>query len=51
MKDTQKIISEFDRFKYELGEVYLEKIKSGLGSMQSEVIIAIENIKNSCAKY
>ena len=44
-KDTDKILSEFKKLKDDLGEDYLDKIKQKLGNMQSEVIVAIENIK------
>ena len=44
-KDTEKISSEFIKLKNNLGEDYLDKIKYKLGSMQSEVIVAIENVK------
>lgn len=45
-KDIDKILSEFEKLKADLGEDYLDKIKIKLGNMQSEVIVAIENIKN-----
>jgi len=44
-KDTAKILDEFEKLRSDLGEDYLEKIKQKLGSMQSEVIVAIENVK------
>jgi superfamily II DNA or RNA helicase/HKD family nuclease len=44
-KHIEKIMSEFEKLKYELGDDYLEKLKAHLGAMQSEVIVAIENIK------
>ncbi len=44
-RDTEKIINEFLKLKDDLGENYLDKIKYKLGSMQSEVIVAIENVK------
>ena len=43
-KDINKIINEFDKLKTDLGGDYLEKIKQKLGSMHSEVIVAIENV-------
>lgn len=43
--DKEKILGEFIKLKDDLGEDYLEKIKYKLGSMQSEVIVAIENVK------
>ena len=44
-KDIEKISDEFIKLKNDLGEDYLEKIKNKLGSMQSEVIVAIENVR------
>ena len=44
-KDIEKILGEFIKLKEDLGEDYLDKIKYKLGSMQSEVIVAIENVK------
>jgi len=44
-KDVEKIVDEFGKLKNDLGEDYLEKIQHKLGSMQSEIIVAIENIK------
>lgn len=44
-KDTARILEEFEKLKSDLGEDYLKKIKQKLGSMQSEVIVAIENVK------
>ena len=45
-KDINRIISEFDKLKDDLGADYLDKIKQKLGSMQSEVIVAIENVRD-----
>ena len=45
-KDISKILAEFDKLKSDLGADYLDKIKQKLGSMQSEVIVAIENVKD-----
>ena len=45
-KDISKILNEFDKLKSDLGADYLDKIKQKLGSMQSEVIVAIENVKD-----
>lgn len=43
-KDIAKILDEFEKLKSDLGEDYLKKIKQKLGSMQSEIIVAIENV-------
>ena len=45
-KDINRIISEFDKLKDDLGADYLDKIKQKLGSMQSEVIVAIESVRD-----
>ena len=45
-KDIGRIISEFDKLKDDLGADYLEKVKQKLGSMNSEVIVAIENVQD-----
>jgi len=45
-KDINRIIGEFDTMKEDLGADYLEKIKQKLGSMHSEIIVAIENIQD-----
>ena len=39
------IKEELDKLKKELGENYLDKVKTRVGSLETEVIIAIENIK------
>ena len=39
------IKEELDKLKKELGENYLDKVKARVGSLETEVIIAIENIK------
>ena len=44
-QDINKIFNEFEKLKNNLGEDYLAKIKRRLGSMHSEVIIAIENVQ------
>jgi ERCC4-related helicase/HKD family nuclease len=36
---------ELDRLKMEIGENYLDKVKAQVGTLETEVIIAIENIK------
>ena len=45
-KDVGRIINELDKLKDDLGADYLDKIKQKLGSMQSEVIVAIENVRD-----
>jgi len=44
-KDLNNTIAEIKKLKKYLGEDYLDKIKIKLGELTSEVIIAIENIK------
>jgi hypothetical protein len=46
-KDKAKIqkTKELEKLQQELGADYLDKVKSKLGQLQTEVIIAIENIK------
>ena len=45
-KSIGKILTEFEKLKNDLGADYLDKIKQKLGSMQSEVIVAIENVRD-----
>ena len=48
-KDKAKIsktVSELEQLRKELGEDYLDKVKTKLGQLDTEVIIAIENIKD-----
>lgn len=48
-KDTakvQKTINELEQLQKELGIDYLDKVKAKLGQLDTEVIIAIENIKD-----
>ena len=48
-KDKSKIsktLSELEQLRKELGEDYLDKVKTKLGQLDTEVIIAIENIKD-----
>jgi len=47
-KDTakiQKTTDELEKLQRELGADYLDKVKSKLGQLETEVIIAIENVK------
>ncbi len=41
----KSVREELDKLKKELGENYLDKVKARVGTLETEVIIAIENIK------
>jgi len=41
----QKTRDELERLQHELGADYLDKVKSKLGHLETEVIIAIANVK------
>ena len=41
----QKTKDELEKLQQELGDDYLDKVKSKLGRLETEVIIAIENVK------
>ena len=41
----RKTKGELEQLRKELGEDYLDKVKAKLGKLETEVIIAIENIK------
>jgi len=41
----QKTRDELEKLQQELGADYLDKVKSKLGQLETEVIIAIENVK------
>ncbi len=41
----QKTKDELEKLQQELGTDYLDKVKSKLGRLETEVIIAIENVK------
>jgi len=41
-----KMVTELEQLRKELGDYYLDKVKSKLGQLETEVIIAIENIED-----
>ena len=44
---TSKALNELVKLKNELGPDYLKKLKERIGALDEEVIIAVENQKNS----